>query len=58
MCQINLDMGQQGTERPLPVFFLTQIVGLAWGFGEDDMEVERLLAPPEVVSAVLAQGSR
>ena len=58
MCQINLDMGQQGDERPLPVFFLTQVLGLAWGFGEDDMEVERLLAPPDVVSAVLAQGSR
>ena len=56
MCQINLDMGQQGIERPLPVFFLTQVLGLAWGFGEGEMEVERLLAPPDVVAAVLGAG--
>jgi len=53
MCQVNLDMGQHGVERPLPVFFLTQVLGLAWGLGEPDVELERLLAPPEVVTQVL-----
>jgi len=54
MCQVNLDMGQQGCDRPLPVFFLTQVLGLAWGLAEPDVEVERLLAPPEIVAQVLA----
>jgi heterodisulfide reductase subunit B len=53
MCQVNLDMGQKGDERPLPVFFLTQVLGLAWGLGEPAVEVERLLAPPEIVAGVL-----
>ena len=53
MCQVNLDMGQHRVERPLPVFFLTQVLGLAWGLGEPDVELERLLAPPEVVAQVL-----
>jgi heterodisulfide reductase subunit B len=54
MCQVNLDMGQKEAARPLPVFFLTQVLGLAWGVSEPDVEIERLLAPPEVVAQVLA----
>jgi heterodisulfide reductase subunit B len=54
MCQVNLDMGQKEAARPLPVFFLTQVLGLAWGVSEPNVEIERLLAPPEVVAQVLA----
>jgi heterodisulfide reductase subunit B2 len=54
MCQINLDMGQAGRTQPgLPVFFLTQLLGLAWGFSDAEMEVDRLLAPPDAVAQVL-----
>jgi len=60
MCQLNLDMGQFRKKRaerepaPLPVFFVTQVLGLAWGFSPEEMETRRLLASPEAVAEVIA----
>jgi heterodisulfide reductase subunit B2 len=60
MCQVNLDMGQyrkrlaEGEPAPLPVLFVTQVLGLAWGFADDEMETGRLLTPSAAVAEVLA----
>jgi heterodisulfide reductase subunit B2 len=60
MCQVNLDMAQyrnrpaQGELAPLPVLFVTQVLGLGWGCPDHEMETERLLAPAATLAEVLA----
>jgi len=60
MCQLNLELGQRKarkiahTEYEFPVFFITQILGLAWGFNEKEMEVNRLASGVKDLSRILA----
>lgn len=34
LCQVNLEMRQNGTEPPLPIFYFTELMGLAFGLAE------------------------
>ncbi len=51
MCQNNLDAKQEeiraaaGIKRPLPVLFITQLMGLAFGLSADDMELNKNFVP-------------
>jgi heterodisulfide reductase subunit B len=60
MCQLNLELAQQepaamiGIQRQLPVFFVTQLLGLAWGLSNADVEVDRLITGVEALPGVLA----
>lgn len=52
MCQANLDSRQQVIEREkgilynLPIFYFTQLMGLAFGYSTRDMGLRRLLVNP------------
>jgi heterodisulfide reductase subunit B2 len=51
MCQINLDLRQQdirkqtGKEYRLPIVYMTQLLGLAFGIGADKLGFEKLMVP-------------
>jgi heterodisulfide reductase subunit B len=34
LCQMNLEMNQKGAEQPVPIFYFTELVGLAFGLDE------------------------
>ncbi len=55
LCQLNLDLSKSDSpDDALPVFFITQILGLAWGLSPEEMEVSRVVAGNKRVSEVLA----
>jgi heterodisulfide reductase subunit B len=47
MCQMNMDMYQDqvceryGIQKKLPVFFITELVGIAMGFTPQEMQIDR-----------------
>jgi heterodisulfide reductase subunit B len=47
MCQMNMDMYQNevceryGIQRKLPVFFITELLGIAMGFTPQDMQIDK-----------------
>ena len=46
LCQLNVDSSQQGLGLPkMPVIFFTQLMGLAFGFSEKDLMLNKLLTP-------------
>jgi heterodisulfide reductase subunit B len=48
LCQINLDMKQTGAnERKLPIFFFTELMGLAFDVGDRDVWWEKHLVSPK-----------
>ncbi len=52
LCQLNLDSRQEdiaaktGTRYDLPIFYVTQLMGLAFGLGEKDLALKKLLVDP------------
>jgi heterodisulfide reductase subunit B len=52
LCHQNLDMRQAqtnsalGTDHHVPILYLTQVMGLAFGFGADDMMLEKHAVDP------------
>jgi len=46
LCQFNVDASQSGLDLPkIPVLFFTQLLGLAFGLGENDLQLKKLLVP-------------
>jgi heterodisulfide reductase subunit B len=45
LCQTNLDSRQQGGDSPLPVFFITEILGLALGLNVTPWFKKHLVSP-------------
>jgi len=46
LCQFNVDASQSGLDLPdIPVLFFTQLLGLAFGLGEKDLQLKKLLVP-------------
>jgi heterodisulfide reductase subunit B2 len=46
LCQFNVDASQSGIDLPrVPVLFFTQLLGLAFGLGEKDLKLKKLLVP-------------
>jgi len=51
LCQNNLDTKQKeireqfGIERPLPILFITQLMGIAFGLGEDELALRQNFVP-------------
>jgi heterodisulfide reductase subunit B len=46
LCQFNVDASQSGLNLPdIPVLFFTQLLGLAFGLGEKDLQLKKLLVP-------------
>jgi heterodisulfide reductase subunit B len=67
MCQLNLDLRQGdiekafGEEFRLPVFYFTQLLGLAFGFGPRELGLRSLVVNPRALLAgkgLLPDGSR
>ena len=60
MCHSNLDMRQSefaAGEAPLPVLYLTQLIGLAWGLSREELGLRGHFVPVEPeFSAALARG--
>jgi len=54
MCQLNLDLGQHNPAHALPVFFITQVLGLAWGLTERELGIGNLVSGAATVSGVLS----
>ena len=52
LCQLNLDSRQEeiaskmGISYNMPVFYITQLMGLAFGFGEKEIALKKLLVDP------------
>jgi len=63
MCQMNLDLRQQETEKAagesfgLPVFYFTQLLGLALGISRKDLGLRSLVTSPAKVLASLGIGA-
>jgi heterodisulfide reductase subunit B len=57
MCQMNLDLRQQDTEKAsgetfnLPVFYFTQLLGLAFGISRKDLGLRSLVVSPKQLLA-------
>ena len=46
LCQFNVDASQVGNRLPnIPVVFFTQLMGLAFGLGRDDLMLNKLITP-------------
>ena len=45
MCQLNLDMGQNGNEK-VPIFYLTELMGLAFGVPQVEKWLSKHTADP------------
>ena len=46
LCQFNVDAAQSGLDLPdMPVLYFTQLLGLAFGLGEKDLQLKKLLVP-------------
>jgi heterodisulfide reductase subunit B len=62
LCQFNLECYQDQIASmfqesvSLPVMYLTQLMGMAFGLGDKDLGIQRLFVPP--VRAVAAEGGR
>jgi heterodisulfide reductase subunit B len=63
MCQMNLDLRQQDTEKAsgesfdLPVFYFTQLLGLAFGISRKDLGLRSLVVSPQKILADLRIGA-
>jgi len=63
MCQMNLDLRQQDTEKAsaetfnLPVFYFTQLLGLAFGISRKELGLRSLVVSPKKVLADLGIGA-
>ena len=61
LCQMNLDLRQSqinaanGTTHNLPVFYYTQLIGLALGLGDDSLYMDKLCVSPAAVIREMAQ---
>lgn len=53
MCQINLDMRQEGG-YDLPVLYITQLIGLGLGIPGDSLGLSRLIQSPRTILAKVA----
>jgi len=57
MCQMNLDLRQQDTEEAsgetfnLPVFYFTQLLGLAFGISRTELGLRSLVTSPNKLLA-------
>ncbi len=60
LCQSNLDMRQErnGGSEPLPVLYLTQLIGLAQGKGDAELGLNRLLISPRKLLVTRALPAR
>ena len=63
LCQMNLDLRQHDTEKAsgesfrLPVFYFTQLLGLAFGISRKDLGLRSLVVSPKKVLAALGIGT-
>ncbi|NQT84042.1 CoB--CoM heterodisulfide reductase iron-sulfur subunit B family protein [bacterium] len=64
LCQSNLDLRQRDIERQrnevlgLPVFYFTQLMGIAFGLSERSLGIQRLVVNPVEVLKRIAEQSR
>jgi heterodisulfide reductase subunit B len=55
LCQMNLDLRQDqinsanGANHNIPVFYYTQLIGLALGLGEKELGIDKLCVSPRKV---------
>lgn len=60
LCQMNLDMRQtqinsaNGSKHNMPIFYFTQLLGLALGLSEKELGIDKLCVSPRTVLNVLA----
>lgn len=53
LCQVNLEMRQNGSAPPLPIFYFTELMGLAFGLPEAKQWWKKhLIEPQEVIERV------
>jgi heterodisulfide reductase subunit B len=63
LCQMNLDLRQRDTERAsgetfnLPVFYFTQLLGLAFGISPKELGLRSLVVSPQRVLADIGMGA-
>ena len=63
LCQMNLDLRQKDTEQAsgeifdLPVFYFTQLLGLAFGISRKDLGLRSLVVSPKKVLAEIGIGA-
>ncbi len=56
MCQNNLDTRQKSA-KPMPVIYITQLLGLAMGYSPSELGIERLIISPQSVVQRVVEGS-
>ncbi|MBU0908286.1 MAG: heterodisulfide reductase subunit B, partial [Proteobacteria bacterium] len=55
LCQMNLDMRQEqinsanGSKHHMPIFYFTQLMGLAFGLTEKELGIDKLCVNPRTV---------
>ncbi len=52
LCQVNLEMRQNGDRQPLPIFYFTELMGLAFGLDETKWWRKHLIDPTGLLRAV------
>ncbi len=55
MCQINLDMRQGESQSPLPVLYITQLLGLCLGISHHSLGLSKLIHSPKAIAASVAR---
>jgi heterodisulfide reductase subunit B2 len=62
LCQLNLDMRQKDVEAKfarrynLPVFYFTQLLGLAMGCSQEELSLASLIVPPQELLEAIGIG--
>jgi len=56
LCQVNLDTRQTKAAHPIPIFYFTELMGLAFGAAEFGLWLRKHIIDPAPVLAALAKG--
>jgi len=56
LCQLNLEMRQNQAERPMPIFYFTELIGLAFGLAEAEAWWRKHLIDPTGLLRLLGIG--
>ncbi len=63
LCQMNLDLRQVQAEKlsdtkyDIPVVYFTQLMGMAYGLGEEDTMLKKLVVDPRVINGKIQGGA-
>ncbi|HWQ61581.1 MAG TPA: heterodisulfide reductase-related iron-sulfur binding cluster, partial [Negativicutes bacterium] len=56
LCQVNLDTRQTQVAHPMPIFYFTELMGLAFGAAASGQWLRKHIIDPAPVLAALAKG--